>query len=181
MKSVFVLVLALKSPTKSTLPKLMASLTSWHMCSNRLLSAYGEPWGTTYTMHRNKGLWKALPKRSQILVPSLVVFQTVVLFAHVSLTNTAMPPLCFQTTPCGVTGLATSKQQNLGKTGNVSPRKWCVSVKATTSTCWNRSSKCSCVSSFVITAPWMFHRHTRKSLWPSPPYAVGEFTTLWLM
>jgi len=74
-------------------------------------------------MHRNKGLWKALPKCSQILVPSLGVFQRVVLFAHVSLTSTAMPPLYFQTTPCGVTGLATSKQQNPGKTGNVSPGK----------------------------------------------------------
>jgi hypothetical protein len=48
-------------------------------------------------------------------------------------------------------------------------------------TCWNRSSRCSCVSNFVIAAPWMFHMHTRKSLWPPPPYAVGEFTTLWLM
>jgi hypothetical protein len=28
----------------------------------------------------------------------------------VSLTSTAMPPLCFWTTPCVVTGLATSKQ-----------------------------------------------------------------------
>jgi hypothetical protein len=151
------------------------------MCSNRMLSAYGEPYGATYTMHRNKGLWKALPKHSQILVPSLAVFQIVVLFAHVSLTSTAMSPLCFRTTPCGVTGLATSKQQNLGKIGNVSVGKWCVSIKATTSTCWNRSSKCSCVSSFVIAAPWMFHRHTCKSLWPPPPYAVEEFTTLWLM
>ncbi len=109
MKSVFVLVLALKSPARSTPPKLMASPTSWHMCSNRVLSAYGEPCGAAYIMHRNKGLWKALPKRSQMLVPSLAVFQTVVLFAHVSLTSTAMPPLCFRTTPCGVTGLATSK------------------------------------------------------------------------
>jgi hypothetical protein len=164
MKSVFVPVLALKSSARNTPPKLMASPTSWHMCSNRLLSAYGEPYGTTYTMHRNKGLWKALSKRSQILVPSLIVFQTAILFAHVSLTITAMPPLCFQTTPCVVTGLATSKQHNLDKTRNVSPGKWCVSVKATTSTCWNRSSRCSCVSSFVIAAPWMFHRHTRKSL-----------------
>jgi hypothetical protein len=32
------------------------------------------------------------------------------------------------------------------------------------STCWNRSSRCSCVFSFVIATPWMFHRHTRKSL-----------------
>ncbi len=158
MKSVFVSVLALKSPARSTTPKLMASPTSWHMCSNRLLSTYGEPCGATYTMHRNKGLWKTLPKRSQILVPSLAIFQTVVLFAHVSLTSTAMPPLCFRMTPCGVTGLATSKQQNPGKTGNVSPEKWCVSVKTTTSTFWNRSSKCSCVSSFVIAAPWMFHK-----------------------
>ncbi len=164
MKSMFVHVLALKSPAISTPPKLMASPTSWHMCSNKLLSAYGEPCGTAYTMHRNKGLWKALPKCSQILVPSLVVFQTAVLFAHVSLTSTAMPPLCFRTTPCGVTGLATSKQQNPGKTGNISPGKWCVSVKATMSTCWNRSSRCSCVFSFVIVAPWMFHRHTHKSL-----------------
>jgi hypothetical protein len=131
-------------------------------------------------MHRNKGHWKALPKHSQILVPSLVVFQTAVLFAHVSLTSTAMLPLCFRMTPCVVTGLATSKQQNPIKTKNVSLRKWCVSVKATTSTCWNRSSRCSCVSSFVIAAPWMFHKHTRKSLCP-PPHAVGEFTTLWLM
>jgi len=87
----------------------MAFPTSWHMCSNKLLSAYGEPYGAAYTTHKNKGLWKALPKRSQILVPSLAVFQTALLFAHVSLTSTAMPPLCFQTTPCGVTGLATSK------------------------------------------------------------------------
>ncbi len=181
MKSVFVPVLALKSPARSTSPKLMASPTSWHMCSNRLLSTYGKPCGTAYTMHRNKGLWKALPKRSQILIPSLAVFQTAVLFAHVSLTSTAMPPLCFRTTPYGVTGLATSKQQNPGKTRNVSPEKWCVSVKAPTSTCWNRSSRCSCVSSLVIAAPWMFHRHTCKSLWPPPPYAVGEFTILWLM
>jgi hypothetical protein len=181
MKLVFVPVLALKSPAKSTPPKLMASPTSWHMCSNRLLSAYGEPCGALYTMHRNKGLWKALSKRSQILVPSLVIFQTAVLFAHVSLTSTAMPPLCFRTTPYVVTGLATSKQQNPEKTGNVSPGKWCVFIKSTTSTCWNRSSRCSCVSSFVIAAPWMFHRHTCKSLSPPPPYAVGEFTTLWLM
>jgi hypothetical protein len=132
-------------------------------------------------MHRNKGLWKTLPKHSQILVPSLAVFQTTILFAHVSLTSTAMLPLCFRTTPCVVTGLATSEQQIPSKTGNVSPRKWCVSIKATTTTCWNRSSRCSCVSSFVITAPWMLHRHTRKSLWPPPPYAVREFTTLWLM
>jgi hypothetical protein len=181
MKSVFVPVLALKSPARSTSPKFMVSPTSWHMCSNMLMSAYGKPCGAAYTMHRNKGLWKALPKRSQILVPSLVVFQTTVLFAHVSLTSTAMLPLCFRTTPCVVTCLATLKQQNLGKTGNVSPGKWCVSVKATTVTCWNRSSRCSCVSSFVITTPWMFHMHTCKSLWPPPPYAAGEFTTLWLM
>jgi len=120
MKSVFVPVLALKSPIRSTPPKLMASPTFWHMCSNRLLFAYGEPCGVAYTMHRNKGLWKALPKHSQIVVPSLTVFQTAILFAHVSLTNTAMPPLCFRTTPCGVTSLATSKQQNPGKTENVS-------------------------------------------------------------
>jgi hypothetical protein len=92
-----------------------------------------------------------------------------------------MPPLCFRTTPCGVIGLATPKQQNPDKTGNVSPEKWCVCVKATMSTCWNRSSRCSCVYSFVIMAPWMFHMHTCKSLWPPPPYAVREFTTLWLM
>jgi len=164
MKSVFALVLALKSPARSTPLKLMASPTSWHMCSNMLLFAYGEPCGAAYTMHRNKGLWKALPKRSQILAPSLAVFQIIVLFAHVSLTSTAIPPLCFRTTPYGVTGLATSKQQNPSKIKNVSPRKWCVFVKATTPTCWNRSSRCSCVSNFVITAPWMFHRHMRKSL-----------------
>ncbi len=110
MKSMFMLVLALKSPTRSTPPKLMASPTSWHMCSNRLLSAYGEPCGTAYTMHRNEGLWKTLSKRSQILVPSLAIFQIAIIFAHVSLTSTAMPPLCFWTTPCVVTGLATSKQ-----------------------------------------------------------------------
>ncbi len=121
--SMFVLVLALKSPARNTSPKLMASPTFWHMCSNSLLSAYGEPYGAAYTMHRNKGLWKTLPKRSQILVPSFIVFQTVILFAHVSLTSTAMPPLCFRTTPCVVTGLATSKQQNPSKTGNVSPEK----------------------------------------------------------
>jgi hypothetical protein len=158
----------LYTPTKlccfGTLPKLMASPTSWHTCSNRLLSTYGEPCGAAYTMHRNKGLWKALSKRSKILVPSLAVFQTVVLLAHLSLTSTAMPPMCFRTTPCVTIGLATSKQQNPGKTGNVLPGKWCVSVKAATSTCWNRSSRCSCVSSFVIVAPWIFHRHTCKSL-----------------
>jgi hypothetical protein len=53
------------------------------------------------------------PKRSQILVPSFAVFQTIVLFAHVSLTNTAMPPLCFPTTPCEAIGLATSKHEVL--------------------------------------------------------------------
>jgi hypothetical protein len=119
----FVPVLALKSPAISTSPKFMASPISWHMCSNKLLSAYGEPCGAAYTMHKNKGLWKALPKRSQILVLSFVIFQTTVLFAHVTLTNTAMPPLCFPTTPCGVIGLATSKQLKPGKTGNVSPGK----------------------------------------------------------
>jgi hypothetical protein len=87
------------------------------------MSAYGEPCGAAYTMHKNKGLWKALPKRNQILVPSFAIFQTTVLFAHVSLTNTAMPPLCFPTTPCGVIGLATSKQLKPGKTINVLPGK----------------------------------------------------------
>jgi len=96
MKLVFVPVLALKSLARSTPPKLMAFPTSWHMCSNRLMFAYGKPYGATYIYYaQEQRPLENIPKRSQILVPSLVVFQTAILFAHVSLTSTRIASWAF--------------------------------------------------------------------------------------